>query len=602
MTGRNVAIGGRIDLNLLPRPTLTLARTTLASPPERDDGRSLEVDRLDLAAQAAAAAARPARGGGGPAGPAGAAGRAGAGWPLEAHAAGRRRRMAAARARGAEPAQRGRRPGDVAGACLWPREPARSGEPGAVCRGAGRRGRACPARWRLNGQPLRVDARFGRPTQERSSTLRLELSTEGLGDAGASTATLRRGGLVGADAPGLRGELTITGADARSTVGAVRDRARPGEPADAALAGGAVPGYWPGRARERSARAVRGRARARRHRAGRSAGCSWPRMPEIDLAAPCAPAAMPADLSADARAGGSRPSLPGLAVRGKVDWRWARSTTPACRCSACARPCSCSGDGRRPSAMPGSPCPARPKSGSRASSRALARMRTARQLTAVTENLRGALAALGPAQVAGLNALTLASELSLRRDAWRFGQIELRVDATRVTGSVAVNPAPRPQMPPTSRWIASTSMPIGRTRRRPICSATSPARYARSTRRSRPQLARLTWHGVHLQDLRLATRSVNGRLRVSQLTVGNLAEAEAQVVGRARSGRRRVRSHRRAAQRAGGAPAPPPGLRAVAAARAAQAGDGRRPGDRLARCRPRPGESPRRSGHARSCR
>ena len=47
---------------------------------------------------------------------------------------------------------------------------------------------------------------------------------------------------------------------------------------------------------------------------------------------------------------------------------------------------------------------------------------------------------------AASTALTLASELSLRRDAWRFSQIELRVDATRVTGSVAVNPGPRPQI------------------------------------------------------------------------------------------------------------------------------------------------------------
>ena len=49
MTGRKVAIQGRINLNLLPRPTLSLAKTTLASPPGGDDGVSLEVDRLDLA-------------------------------------------------------------------------------------------------------------------------------------------------------------------------------------------------------------------------------------------------------------------------------------------------------------------------------------------------------------------------------------------------------------------------------------------------------------------------------------------------------------------------------------------------------------------------
>ena len=44
----------------------------------------------------------------------------------------------------------------------------------------------------LNGQPLRVDARFGRLTQERSSTLRLELSTEGLGEARREHGDLRR--------------------------------------------------------------------------------------------------------------------------------------------------------------------------------------------------------------------------------------------------------------------------------------------------------------------------------------------------------------------------------------------------------------------------
>jgi uncharacterized protein involved in outer membrane biogenesis len=57
ITGQTVGIAGRIDLELLPRPTLTLARATLTSPPEGASGpsqgsapagRSLVVDRLDL--------------------------------------------------------------------------------------------------------------------------------------------------------------------------------------------------------------------------------------------------------------------------------------------------------------------------------------------------------------------------------------------------------------------------------------------------------------------------------------------------------------------------------------------------------------------------
>jgi hypothetical protein len=153
----------------------------------------------------------------------------------------------------------------------------------------------------------------------------------------------------------------------------------------------------------------------------------------------------------------------------------------------------------------------------------------------VSENLRGALAALqlSPAQVAdsGLHALTLASELSLRRDAWRFGQIELRVDATRVTGSVAINPAPRPQIAANlaldrfdvdAYWPHQAPTDL-------LGHLAGPLREVDAA--IELQLARLTWHGVHLQDLQLATRSVNGRLRVSQLTVGDLAEAEARVAG-----------------------------------------------------------------------
>ena len=48
ITGQTVTIRGHIDLDLLPQPTLSLARTTLASAPDAGDRMRLEVDRLDL--------------------------------------------------------------------------------------------------------------------------------------------------------------------------------------------------------------------------------------------------------------------------------------------------------------------------------------------------------------------------------------------------------------------------------------------------------------------------------------------------------------------------------------------------------------------------
>ena len=73
----------------------------------------------------------------------------------------------------------------------------------------------------LNDQPLRIDARLGRPNEDRSSTLRLELASHGLGAADPSTLTF--GGVVRwrADAPRLQGEMILAGEDARSTIGTI---------------------------------------------------------------------------------------------------------------------------------------------------------------------------------------------------------------------------------------------------------------------------------------------------------------------------------------------------------------------------------------------
>ena len=320
MTGRNVAIEGRIDLNLLPRPMLSLARTTLASPP---DARRRRTPRGRPAGSRAQAATRCCA--------------AGSTWQAV--------RLVRPVWRVA-PAPDGRsKLMQLAGVAAWlpiaPDAPSRvsvidgratlpefaygrasrldqvnlelsAAEPGGAV--------ALDGTLALNGQPLRVDARFGRLTQERSSTLRLELSTEGLGDAGASTATF--GGVVWwrADAPGLRGEMTITGADARSTIGALRtalgQEIAPMPPWLAApfRATGRV-GLendrleLSGVALELDGTELDGRL-----------GVILAAMPEIDLELHARQFAIPADLSADAVGGGLAPFLAlASSVRGKVD-------------------------------------------------------------------------------------------------------------------------------------------------------------------------------------------------------------------------------------------------------------------------------------------
>jgi hypothetical protein len=260
-------------------------------------------------------------------------------------------------------------------------------------------------------------------------------------------------------------------------------------------------------------------------------------MPEIDLELHARQLAIPADLPADAIGGGLAPFLAlASSVRGRVDLAVGTLEYPGVPMQRVRASLQLRGDGSATIRDARVTLPGQTEvgfAGELTGAGADAELRG--KLTAVTENLRGALAAFeaSPAHVAegSLNALTLASELSLRRDAWRFGQIELRVDATRVTGSVAVNPAPRPQIAANlalDRFDVDAYWP-NQAPTDLLGNLAGPLREVDAAIEA--QVARLTWHGVHLQDLRLATRSVNGRLRVSQLTVGNVAEAEAQVSG-----------------------------------------------------------------------
>jgi hypothetical protein len=157
------------------------------------------------------------------------------------------------------------------------------------------------------------------------------------------------------------------------------------------------------------------------------------------------------------------------------------------------------------------------------------------RLTALTESLRAALAWLGlpPADVpeGRLSSFSLATQVSIMRDAWRFSDIELRVDASRASGSVAIDLAPRPRLAAVvalDRFDVDAYWP-NETPAALLARLAPPLRSVDAAIEAR--LARLTWHGAQALDLAFAGRAVDRRLTIHELRVGDLAEAAARVTG-----------------------------------------------------------------------
>jgi hypothetical protein len=536
MTGRRVAIQGRIDLNLLPRPTLTLGQTTLASRADAGDGVRLEVDRLDLRLKPlpllggrldveGVRLVRPV-------------------WQLE------------------PPPDGFPQPMQLTGLAAW--LPLTPGGPSWVSvvdgravlpeltRGEGRQleqvnldlstvepsgAVVLGGTFHLNGQPFRADARFGPLSGEGSNTLRLELTTEDLGDAGASTLTF--GGIVwwGADAPRLRGELAVAGADARSTIGTVGKAA--GQQIVPMPSWVAAPFRLSGRvgleqdrlelsefALELNGVEVNGRLRL-----------MLAAIPEIELDVTAPRLGLAEGMSADQLQRDLAPFLAlASSVRGEVDLAVDEVEAGQVAVRRVRTSVQLSGDGGATikdarAVLPGETDVSFAGRFTGAGTDAQLRGK----LTAVTENLRAALAwlDLSPDQVAQgrLTSLTLASDISLKHDAWRFSELELRVDATRVTGSAAVNRKPRPQIAANlmlDRFDVDAYWP-DRAPADLLAGLAGPLGTIDAAIQA--QLARLTWRGVHLQDVGFAGRSVNRRLRIDELTVGDVAEAKVSVAG-----------------------------------------------------------------------
>jgi uncharacterized protein involved in outer membrane biogenesis len=536
MTGRSVVIQGRIDLELLPQPTLTLGQTTLASRSDADDGIRLEVDRLDLELKPlpllsgrldveGVRLVRPV-------------------WQVEATPDGLPQPMQLTGVAAWLPLTQGgpNRVSVVDGRAVLPEftlgragrieqvnlDLSRVGPGGAV---------VLDGTFSLNGQPFRAHARFGRLSEERSSTLRLELTAAGAGDAGASTLTF--GGVVWwrEDAPRLRGELVVAGADTRSTIGVVGKAA--GQQIVPMPPWLAAPFRLTGRVGLEDDRLelaelafgldgaeVTGRLRL-----------VLAAVPEIDLDLTAPRLGLAEDTTADNLERSLAPFLAlASSVRGEVHLAVGEVDAGGAAVRRLRASVQLSGDGSATIKDARAVLPGRTDvsfAGRLAGAGADAQLRG--KLTAVTEDLRGALAwlDLSPDQIAEgrLNSLSLASDVSLKRDAWRFAEIELRIDATRVTGSAAVNPQVRPQI--------AANLVLDRLDVDAYWPDPAPADLLAGLVGTlggvdaaiQAQLARLTWRGVHLQDVGFAGRSVNGRLRIDELTVNDLAEAEARVAG-----------------------------------------------------------------------
>ena len=532
MTGQSVAIQGRIDLSLLPQPTLTLGQTTFAS---AADAARLEIERLDLELKPL-----PLLGGRldveevrlirpvlqvEPATDARAelmelAGAA-AWLPL---APGGPRRLSVIDGQAILPESTGDRSGHLEHVNLDLSTP---GADTAVVLGG---------TFTLNDQPLRIDARLGRPNEDRSSTLRLELASHGLGAADPSTLTF--GGVVRwrADAPRLQGEMILAGEDARSTIGTIAN----------AVGQQLMPmGPWLATPFRLSGRV--GLEEDRLELSDIALGLDGTELkgrlglilapaPEIRLKLEAPRLAMPDTSASDLQAGLAPFSMLASTVRGEIDLAVGALEYRGAEVRRLRTSLRLSGDGGIAVTDARAILPGETDAsfvGVLAGAGADAELRGT--LTAVTRNLRATLAwfdlNLDELPEDRLNSTSFASAVSLRHDAMRFGDIELRVDTTRVTGSVALDPAPRPQIAANlvldrldldAYWPGQSPVDV-------LAELAGPLGAADAAIEAR--LERLTWRGVHLLDVAFAGRSVNQHLTINDLTVGDFAEAKARMSG-----------------------------------------------------------------------
>lgn len=535
LTGQTMEVAGRIDLNLLPRPTLSLAQTTLVADPERPAVGRMEVDRLDLRLHPLPLlrgefaveemrlvrpilelAERP------DSSPAALVMAAGGGMLPVAGRGPSRVRVVDGRAVivGADHGEPHR-----VEAINLSFEAVAAGGPYSL-----------GGAFILGGQPFHLTARLGRIVEDAWSTVQLELIAEGAGDAPA-TLTFRGLTWGGATTPRVRGDFSLTGGDLVAGASALMRALGNGAETTALPLPLATDYRLSGRLTLEASRielddlqleVAETEARGRLE--------LWlEAIPRVDaqlelvrLGAPVALGMGDLDVGrlavlASAVRGRIDVAVPTLSYRGEAIRRLRATLTlePPGRVRI---------DNAR-AILPGQTnlsfagaiqglAPETVLSG---------------DLSAVTNDLGTALRWLdiepGELPEGRLRTLSLTGRLTLDDDSLRLTEAELRVDASRLSGSLAVTRAPPHRIAAAvelDRLNLDAYWPDGDPARlaEPLLGV-----FSRFDAAVEVRVARLLWRGLRLQDVVLDGRSVEGRLTLNEISLAGVADSRAQLTG-----------------------------------------------------------------------
>ncbi len=533
ITGQTVAVKGRIGLELLPQPTLTLAQTTLSSPPDRPGG-VLEVDRLDLKLQPLpllrgefkvdevrlvrpilqlerssdtrpTALALLASGG--------------IALPLAADGA---RRLSVVDGRAV-----------LDGIANATAREVRDINLDIVAQASG-------GPFALTGdfvvaeQPFRLTAQLGGLAPDVWSPFQLELSAA---ETGTDPASLNFRGLAWWDpkAPRLRGELTLVGSDIQADY-ATFERAF-GDGAPATVPWLSAPFRLAGHLRfaDSQLQLDELRLKVADTEAEGKLDLDIAHRPRLDLQLDLPRLAAPGTWTlADLSLG----PLAGLAttVQGQIDLAidaldYRRATIRRVRAKV-----SLSGDGQMTVEQARAVLPGQTRigfTGTLTGGGEAAELSGA--LTAVSDDLGAALAWLDlqPKGVpeGRLQTLGLASQVAISNQTLRLTDADLRVDASRLSGSLAVSLGPRSQI--------AAAVALDRLNLDAYGPDAEPARLIEGLAQAfnhidaaiEAQVGRLTWHDLRLHDLTLNGRVVEGRLTLTELSAGGDAESDVRLSG-----------------------------------------------------------------------
>ncbi|HSA80668.1 MAG TPA: AsmA-like C-terminal region-containing protein, partial [Geminicoccaceae bacterium] len=539
ITGRSVAVQGRIDLALLPRPTVTLARATLSGGTAAPDSHVLVVDRLDLRLKAL-----PLLGGQfeveevrlvrpvvevpelkRPGDATAALASAGGGFVLPLAGAGPSRLSVVdgrAVLSGSQEAS-GQREIEAINLDLSAAGP---GGPYALA-----------GDFVIAGQPFAFSAQLGQIATEAWITLQLVVT------AGASrdeAARLSFHGLTWSNpaAPRLRGELSVTGSDARVGLAAL-GRALGDELT-------ALPKWLAARYRLSGRLEFSDRTAALddlrltiadTEAAGRLRLGLGPK-PAIDLRLGLGQLTAPEAWPLGSNGSGGLAALATLSTRieGSIDLSvqalaYRGATVRRLRISL-----ALDGAGKLTVEQARATLPGQTTvgfAGGLAGHGEAAALRGA--LTVVTSDLRAVLGWLGLAPVAvaegRLRSMSLASQLAVDAGTLRFSDAELRVDASRAVGTLTLSIGPRPQVVSAlalDRLDLDAYWPDGDAGR---VIAGGLEAFGEVDAAIEARIERLTWHGLRLQDIALNGRSIAGRFTLDELSLRDANEGEARLAG-----------------------------------------------------------------------